>query len=968
MERVVLKTHKSRSVTSIIIINLVMSLIASTTTGRSSVFAELVAKSQQATAQKPSSTDVRDIKVAEPIERELSGGGVHTYSVSLTQGQYLKVIVDQKGIDVIIRVFAPDGQKLREVNETPAAVVESTFLIADAAGMYRVEVEASSKDAKAGIYEIKIEEIREATSKDRAQVAALKVFEEANKLRDQQTADSRRKAIQKYEESLPLWRKAEDRQGEADTFNEVGGIYWQLTQNEKALESYDQALLLYRAVKNHQYEAAVLNNIGDVYVQKSEMQKAVPYFTDALTLSRNIKDRQGEATALGNLGRTYSLLGELRRALEYHEQALSIRRELGDKWREAVALINIGAVYDSIGEFHKTLEYYGQALPLVRLVGQRSGEGVVLNNIGQTYSKLGELRKALEYYEQSLSISRLVGNRLGEGYTLDNIGAVYNQLSEPQKALQHYNEALEIRRAINDRAGQAITLHNIGTFYMFLNEPRQALEYFEQALSIRRAVGDRRREAATLDSVGSVYSRLGDWRKALDYHNQSLTLRRTVGDRYGEAASLNNIGAAYHELGELEKALEYSGQSLELRRTIGDRSGEAATLHIIGSSYGKLRQADKAIEYYTHSLALSRAVGFQSQEAATLLSIARLERERGNTVAARRQIEDSLNIIESTRAKVTSQDLRSSYLASRQDYYMFYIDLLMQMHQREPSAGYDALALTASERARARSLLELLAEARVDVKQGIAPALKQREKDVQSRISWAQNQLIRANSFAQPDKTKVATLEEEFKKLEGEREQVEVEIRQKHPRYSTLHYPAPLDLKAVQKLLDDKTVLLEYSLGEEASYLFAIGQKEFLTARLPAASVITAQVNALREAVAVKPDRTALSNYFQRSRSLYRDLVQPAARLLSGKRALIIVPDGILHYLPFEALLQTDSGSKSQIDLRQLPYMIRNYSISYAPSATVLAGLRRDRADRNRRPNLVGLRGSGLRRKTIRTN
>jgi CHAT domain-containing protein len=166
-----------------------------------------------------------------------------------------------------------------------------------------------------------------------------------------------------------------------------------------------------------------------------------------------------------------------------------------------------------------------------------------------------------------------------------------------------------------------------------------------------------------------------------------------------------------------------------------------------------------------------------------------------------------------------------------------------------------------------------------------------------------------------------------------------MEIRQKHPRYAALQYPTPLGLKAIQESLDAKTVLLEYSLGKEASYLFAISRNDFVTARLPASPLLTNQVTALREAVATKPDRMALSNYLQNARSLYQDLVQPANRLLSGKQSLIIVPDGILHYLPFEVLLKSDSGRTTQLDLHQLPYLIRDVSISYAPSATVLVNL-----------------------------
>jgi CHAT domain-containing protein/Tfp pilus assembly protein PilF len=940
------KTHKLRNLTSIVTVNLVIAFSAIATTRTSTDIAEVSAKLEQTASGESRQADVRELKMGQPIERELSNSTTHSYSVTLTQGQYLKVVVDQKGVDVVIRVFGPDGQKLRDVNETPAAVLESTFVIADAAGTYRIEVEASSKDAKSGTYEIRIKDLRESTSKDRIQVSAQKILDEANKLRDQQTAESKRKAVERYEAALPLWRDAGDRQTEANTLMEIGAIYSTLGENEKALDYFGRALPLYGAVENRQYEAVTLNNIGDVYLQKSETQKALEYYNRALPVSQGIKDRQTEATALGNIGRVYFVLGERRRAIEYFDRALLIRRELGDRWREAVALANLGATYDSLGEFRKTLEYYGQALATMRLSSNHAGEAAIINNMGLTYFKLGEFQKAVEHYDQALPITRATGDRLHEGYTLDNIGRVYEQMGEPQKALQYFNEALDVRRAIAHRIGQALTLTRIGTVYLSLGEPRKALEYFEQSLSLQRATSNRNGEAASLDSIGAAYFSLGELRKALDYHNQSLSIRKIVGDRLGEASTLANIGTVHRELGELPKALDYFDQALALRRTIGDRVGEADTLNYIGSVHDKLGDANKALEYFTQALSLSRAIGSRREEAGILLNVAQAERSRGRLVEARSHVESALNIIESTRSKVASPDLRTSYLASKQNYHEFHIGLLMQMHQSQPSVGYDATAFFASERGRARSLLELLAEARIDVKQGIAPDLKQREKNIQSRIAWTQNQLIQANSSAKPDPTKVAALEEAFKKLESERQQVEVEIRQKHPRYATLHYPSPLDLKAVQKLLDEKTMLLEYSLGQEASYLFAITHKEFFTARLPAASVITAQVNALREAVTVKPDRTALSNYFQRSRSLYRDLVQPAGRLLNGKRALIIVPDGILHYLPFEALLQTDSGPKSQPDLRQLPYMIRNYTISYAPSATVLASLRHDPATR----------------------
>ena len=130
------------------------------------------------------------------------------------------------------------------------------------------------------------------------------------------------------------------------------------------------------------------------------------------------------------------------------------------------------------------------------------------------------------------------------------------------------------------------------------------------------------------------------------------------------------------------------------------------------NSYASSDEHLKGLDYYSQALSLSRAVEDRSLEASILVRIARVERARGNLVEARNQIEAALDIIESLRTKIASQELRASYFASSQQYFETYIDLLMQLHHRHPSEGHDGRALQVSERARARSLLEMLTEAR----------------------------------------------------------------------------------------------------------------------------------------------------------------------------------------------------------------------------------------------------------------
>jgi tetratricopeptide (TPR) repeat protein len=177
-------------------------------------------------------------------------------------------------------------------------------------------------------------------------------------------------------------------------------------------------------------------------------------------------------------------------------------------------------------------------------------------------------------------------------------------------------------------------------------------------------------------------------------------LRRATGDGGGEAFTLNNIGLVYSELGEQQKALEYYSQSLPLTRAVGDHGGEAVALTNIGSVYSALGEQQKALEYYSQSLPLSRVVGDRTQEALTLYNMALAKRSQNNLTEALNDIESSLKIIENLRTNIVSPELRSSYLATVQEYYEFYIDLLRQLHKTNPNSGYDIKALEARERAR----------------------------------------------------------------------------------------------------------------------------------------------------------------------------------------------------------------------------------------------------------------------------
>jgi len=690
--------------------------------------------------------------------------------------------------------------------------------------------------------------------------AAERAFTEGDRLYQQGTAQSLRKAIAKWEEALKLYREAGDRRGEAFT----------------------------------------LTNIGQVYSDLEEQQKALEYYSQSLPLSRAVGDRKQEASILNSIGSAYSYLGEKQKAREYFSQSLLLHREAGNRYGEATTLNNIGLVYLELGENQKAKEYYSQSLPLFRSMGDRGGESTTLSNIGLAYSKLGENQKALEYYSQSLTLAQARGDRRGEAIALNNIGKVYSELGENQKAKEYYSQSLPLRRAVGDRGGESTTLSNIGL----------------------------------------VYSKLGENQKALEYYSQSLTLTQALGDRRGEGNALNNIGRAYSELGENQKALEYYNQSLPLRRAVGDRRGEAITLNNIGSVYSQLGENQKALEYYSQSLGLSRAVDYRVGEALTLYSIAAAKRDRGNLTEALTDIEASLQIIESLRTKIASPELRASYFATVQDYYQFYIDLLMQLHKTNPKSGYDTKAFEASERSRARSLLELLQEANADIRQGVAPELLQRERSLQQQLDAIEKQRIEVLNRPTPTPAQQAELEKQWQTLLAQYQDIQTQIRTTSPRYAALTQPQPLTLAQIQQqILDENTILLQYSLGKERSYLWALTKTSITSYELPKAAEIETTAKNFRDAVTAPTSRDSPNQVAQANDAISQMILQPVAAQLGQKR-LLIVSDGVLNYLPFAALsLPGKSGENRN------PPLIVDHEIVLLPSGSTLGILRQNYAD-----------------------
>jgi len=669
----------------------------------------------------------------------------------------------------------------------------------------------------------------------------------------------------------------------------------------KAVVKYEEALSLWRSGKDQAGEAETLTSAAQVYNSLGDKQRALDYFQLAVSLWKSLGDEKGQAKAISGVVEVYYALGDHRQALEYLNQALFLQQSLKDPGGEATTLKDIGVIHFALGDPQKALQYYQQALPMLRAAGDRGGEASALNNIGAAFRVMGEPQLALAYYKQALALQRAVGASRGTALMLTNIGALYYRLGDAQQALDYYDQALPLRREAGDRAGQAITLTNMGAAHISLGDPQRALEYLGQALSLAQGGQSHPEEAQALTVLAAASSTLGNKQQAIEYLHRALALWRAIGERQGESSALIRMGRVYREQGSPRLALKYLEEALQLARDSGDTGSEAVAL------------AD----------------------------LARVEHDLGDLDRALNRIETALDLVETLRARIRVADLRVSFLASRYSDYEFYIDLLMRLHERQPSAGYDALAFEASERARGRNLLEVISAARADIRQGVDPPSLERQRSLQRQINAKERLRMQLAGGNQIEKS--AEVERELRALLAEYQEAQAQMLIHSPRYAALTDPAPLKLKEIQRRsLDRDTLLLEYALGEERSFLWAVTPTSLRAYTLPRrAEIEAAALRAYGRMTRSNQRRYRVSSE-KAAAELSRMTLGPVAAELAQKR-LVIVSDGALQYVPFGALPNPDAAGAGAARRRPL---IVDHEVVSLPSASVLATMRREMGER----------------------
>lgn len=692
-------------------------------------------------------------------------------------------------------------------------------------------------------------------------------------------------------------------------------------QPAAALRRLEQALGLATAAADRAQQLRILDSLAMVYLPLGQLAE----------VRRVIERRKALAPGETTLAETMLKTLETRSrpeelgSAEQLEQQVSRFRAAGDLTNTAASLESLASVELNRGRLRRGLSLYQEALALYEQQGMRGRAASSLRNIGQTHAALGDYGKALEVSGRALELARAVGEDNVQIQSLLDLADLQTTLGSLELASTSTEAALSLATARRDLFRQAQALNALADLRRKQQKPQEAAQLAGRALEIGTSSRMPLLMTSALATLTRARESLGELDAALQAAQRIEALGRDSGDRWIGATGQALQGRVLLAQGRPAEALPRLEGAIALFRSQKQTPPLIATLEVRGKTLAALGRLDAAQETFQEERRLCEEMGDPACQAAVLAEQSRLSARQGRLEQALSQIERSLAISEDLRATLTSAELRQSQFALVQDRYDWWIELLLQLHRQQPQRRHDLRALEVSERARARGLVELLGAARAEVVSGVDPSLLARKRQLESRLRelLAGRMRLRQAAGSSPEQAAaLADLEIRLAELQRQLQQLEAQLRRSSPQYAALLLPQPLEVPAIQALLDDDTVMLAMHLGENRGVLWLISRDEVDSRPLPGRAEIQALVARFHADLATQRDGTAAAE-------LSTQLLQPLASRLQGRR-LAIVPHGSLFYLPFAALPAPGS---------QEPLVSRHELVTL-PSATTLAILR----------------------------
>lgn len=797
-------------------------------------------------------------------------------------------------------------------------------------------------------------------------------------------SETEQNAIRLYNEGFKIYSKAQSR---ADI--------------DKALERLQQALAIFEKTQSGK-KIYALNQIGIVYKSLAQYPEALKYFEQAVLMKPSGNDIKIQGYALNNIGGIYQSMGDYSRAIEFFERSLPNIRATGEEKDEAHTINCIGDCYRSLGEYTKALEYCERSLKMSRKTKYDEGIAGSLGNLGSIYNGLSQYSKALDYHEQALQLYKKRKDVAGIGRTLNNMTFVYTNIGQYEKALECGRQALDNSDRIGDLRTQAIVLNNIGIIYKQIGKYQESLVNYEQSLKLDRDILYKDGEANSLANIATVYKILGQYRKSLEFYFESLETKKTIGDLRGQSYLLANISDLYTDTGQYAKALEFAKQSMELKKRIGDIGAQAFSLKQIGKLYALTDRKEDALDSLKKAVEVSKSLGIPSSEPEN--DLANLYLDFGQIPLARDLVDKSTSNSLKGRLAMMEGDYRSALESyekaviqaektrSVDGLFVSYSGVARSyegLRKFGESAEFYKKALAVTEDARSGlsptdriNFFHVRIEGfqRSDPAKGLARVLMKLDKPEESIVP---GELTKARSFAerlsQPQAggaaripehlfneeqrllNSLAAIKQEFWKTDPEKESEKFEnlsrsvselghdldqladkLRKNYPAYGMAKYPKPITLQESSISPNEYAILFDTSSEGVAVRLIHgknLVKSIFVDWKQTDLEASVTKFRAPLESLSFVDFDIDLGRLFYDR--LLRDILQHVPR----NAPIIVMPDGPLAILPFDALVTEgqatwQKGSAGSPYPSGLTFLADEHPVTYYQSLTAMTLVR----------------------------
>ncbi|HKY26468.1 MAG TPA: CHAT domain-containing tetratricopeptide repeat protein [Pyrinomonadaceae bacterium] len=693
--------------------------------------------------------------------------------------------------------------------------------------------------------------------------------------------------------------------------------------------------------------ARALNRVGRFQIRMSEPTEAIDTFKEAIGLLDQQPDINTRIDNLNGLASSYDYLSKCNLAEPLAAQIITLSKQHNYVPGQAEALLTLSDCQNH-RDHALAQQSAEESLRLWRSINRKRGMAEAYKVIGHDQLLLNKLIECGQSMQAAFNLYNELNDLDQQASVLIYLAMIENRKGAWQNALALYTQ---VQSMIDEKAepykmGQIS--NGMGDAFLETGLPDVALEKFRKGLDYFRITKNQRAIAILHWSIGRAQYFRGDYDDALNNLQTALTDAQARLDVTLAAYCDDFLGRTHAATGNHSAALS------SFRSAIGGYSKarnpvEVARTHaLIGRVYEDQGQISESRKKYQTALKTFQALSDHVNESATLFAIGNLELKQNNLTLAEEYLRQAIESTENIRRISTSNDLMTAFSATVHERYQSYIECLMRKHKEYPDKGFDVQAFEISELSRARSLAELLRATETNLAPGIDPKLTEEEKFLRQSIRVKEDYKVWLLS-KQYKKADLDSLNSEIEKLRHEHAQITDIIRTRFPSYTQITQPLGWDLRRIQRdVLPDDTMLLEYSMGPQKSYVWLVTRNSFKSFEIPREAEISDVARKVYELVR-QPLPESGDKLAQASRELSQMVLSPISHELN-KRSVIIVADGVLHFIPFQILPSSSANTP----------LIASHEVINAPSASILGELQLETTRRQPPPKILAAFGDPI--------